>query len=157
MRVEVIPAEVGKLEKLEVLSISSSGIRELPASIKRLKTLKELDISMSRLTYDQIADIVAELPNLELLYIYGIELECEEVENLRELTPANCIVVFDLNDSKVARANWGGAKLHIESKFSGSVGVLFASTKRRDQFINSLPKDIIDQYEIKVVEYSKNQ
>ncbi|MEF3304728.1 leucine-rich repeat domain-containing protein [Paenibacillus sp. GYB003] len=62
-----IPAEIGLLENLELLTFNHAGIRKLPPEFANLRNLKFLDIAGNR--FDSIPPEVDRLPNLQHVHM----------------------------------------------------------------------------------------
>ena len=58
-----VPAEIGKLQKLEVLDLSNNQITGLPNELGNLKNLKTLNLSGNLYSQQDLDQIKLNLPN----------------------------------------------------------------------------------------------
>ncbi|MFA5954761.1 MAG: leucine-rich repeat domain-containing protein [Patescibacteria group bacterium] len=63
-----IPAEVGQLSRLEILDYSYNQITGIPNEIANLKNLKTLNLTGNNFSRQDLAGIVKQLPNLQVIY-----------------------------------------------------------------------------------------
>jgi Leucine-rich repeat (LRR) protein len=86
-KLEYIPNEVGNLVQLESLDISYLGLKVFPANFDKLVNLVSLNISFNKIDLTNITELLKTLPNLRELKIYGINLNSEFLNKIRENRP----------------------------------------------------------------------
>ena len=80
--------DIGDLKNLEVLSLSTLNLKQLPPSITQLKNLKDLDIGFNnKLSWDNVISKLKELPNLEVIRVYGLSVDQKIYPQLEKIKP----------------------------------------------------------------------
>ena len=82
-----LPAGLGKLSQLTYLDISDLGLTELSTEINSLLNLKELNISLNQVSYEEIAHAISRLSQLESIYLYWCGLSKGTIFKLRNDFP----------------------------------------------------------------------
>ena len=65
-----LPAEIGKLEKLERLYLDNNELTSLPAEIGKLEKLEELDLINNPIPKEEIENLKELLPNCKIYSDY---------------------------------------------------------------------------------------
>ncbi|XP_031122163.1 TMV resistance protein N-like [Ipomoea triloba] len=106
---KVLPAELGNLEKLSELNVRVTAIRNMPAPLRGLRNLKNLDLSLLRSTRTTrghaglLPPSVAELRSLErlsthstILYEIDLPVGLGSLTSLTNLHLSGCFYIQDL-------------------------------------------------------------
>lgn len=83
-----LPAEIGKLVKLEWLVVENNQLTALPAEIGKLERLKILDLENNQLT--KLPEEIGKLVKLETLWLIGNPLSSREIQKIKRLLPKDC-------------------------------------------------------------------
>jgi internalin A len=88
-RLTVLPAEIGQLQNLTQLSLSSNQLKELPSEIGQLQNLTQLYLSSNQLK--ELPSEILQLQNLTQLYLSSNQLkelpsEILQLQNLTQLS-----------------------------------------------------------------------
>ncbi|MDA7502065.1 hypothetical protein N8482_02205 [Chitinophagales bacterium] len=80
--IQIVPAEIGLLENLEILYITEQSISDLPLEIAQLKNLRELGLAGCKFT--ELPEVVFELKQLDELILYDNPFTKEYIEELKK-------------------------------------------------------------------------
>ncbi|MFP4370085.1 MAG: leucine-rich repeat domain-containing protein [Candidatus Kapaibacterium sp.] len=67
-RMRDIEQGLGKLQNLKELDLSDNRIRELPADLSSLKNLSVLNLRNNDIPFEQIANLIRDLPNTNIMF-----------------------------------------------------------------------------------------
>ena len=82
-----LPNELAGMDSLERFSISFLGLSDLPESLTKLISLKELNISFNKIDFDKEIEKLIKLDQLEVLIVYGCGMREEHLLRLRAHNP----------------------------------------------------------------------
>ncbi|XP_075637695.1 putative disease resistance protein At4g27220 [Castanea sativa] len=71
---------IGELRKLEILSFTKSGIKELPGEMRNLSCLKLLELTKCYALERIPPDLLSSLSHLEELYMFGVDVKWKPME-----------------------------------------------------------------------------
>ena len=87
-----MPAEIRRLQNLEVLDISDNDMTGLPAELGQLKKLRILNASDNQLT--GIPRELGDLSNLEVLDLSGNDISQEDLAVIRARLPSSTQIIL---------------------------------------------------------------
>ncbi|KAL6908041.1 hypothetical protein ACP4OV_002211 [Aristida adscensionis] len=121
-RITALPPEIGGLQNLQTLDISSTGVSGLPMAMGKLQNLESLDISNTEVRH--LPTEVGELQSLETLNVSSTRI----TEVPREIGKVQHLKALNVSNTRVIELPWEGSLL------SNSVRVI-AGDKNSPQLV----------------------
>jgi hypothetical protein len=116
-----LPREIGRLQNLQTLDVSSTNIRRLPVEIGKLKRLETLDVSRT-----EVMELPTEIGKLQHLRTLDIsKTQVREVPCSKDPNPLLSVVV---------KKNWEGVVVKfrlVDISPSGGEGVVISSSEAK--------------------------
>ncbi|KAG0541988.1 hypothetical protein BDA96_02G063800 [Sorghum bicolor] len=108
-RITELPKEIGKLQHLETLDVSQTGITELPKEIGNLQHLKTLDLSYTGIT--ELPSEIGNLQHLQALYLNDVKTITKLPRDIGRLQHLERLHLRNTNVRKIPREIGGLKKL----------------------------------------------
>lgn len=67
-RIKAISPDISKLTKLEYLDLSGNKLKTIPTNIEKLNNLKVLNLKDNKIPFDEIKNLIRNMPNTNILH-----------------------------------------------------------------------------------------